>query len=176
MIQVRYSTTANDVWDTFIEAPSQDFPLQAEVLSWAQSKRNMNLVAQLWQYLDASDSLRYNLSTTANIIYFINQMSNFPVKDAEVNQICHIAKTMLEMLADKREIWTALVLNKVGCVLPTVIWPEFRLGQHSDHTHREHAPHFKMSILLNINSVKCHKWNKFKNSRDPLLKCVSKHF
>ena len=112
MIQVRYSTTATDVWDTFIEAPSQDFPLQAEVLSWAQSKRSMNLVAQLWQYLDASDSLRYNLSTTANIIYFINQMSNFPVKDSEVNQICHIAKTMLEMLADKREIWTALVLKQ----------------------------------------------------------------
>ena len=170
MIQVRYSTTANDVWDTFIEAPSQDFPLQAEVLSWAQSKRNMNLVAQLWQYLDASDSLRYNLSTTANIIYFINQMSNFPVKDAEVNQICHIAKTMLEMLADKREIWTALVLNKVGCVPPTVIWPEF------GNIHREHAPRFTMSTFLNINSGKCHKWNKFKNSPDPLLKCVSKHF
>jgi len=106
LIQVRYGTNANEVWDTFIEAPSQDFPLQAEVLSWAQSNRNMNLVAQLWQYLDASDSLRYNLSTTANIVYFINQMSNFPLKDAEVNQICHIAKTMLEMLADKRDIWT----------------------------------------------------------------------
>ena len=113
MIQVRYGTNANEVWDTFIEAPSQDFPLQAEVLSWAQSNRNMNLVAQLWQYLDVSDSLRYNLSTTANIVYFINQMSNFPLKDAEVNQICHIAKTMLEMLADKRDIWTVLVLNTV---------------------------------------------------------------
>jgi len=106
LIQIRYGDNATDVWDTFIEAPSQDFPLQAEVLSWGQSKRNMNLIAQLWQYLDASDSLRYNLNTTSNIIFFINQMSNFPVNDAEINQMCYIGKSMLQMLTDKRDIWT----------------------------------------------------------------------
>ena len=32
--------------------------------------------------------------------------------------------------------------NKVGCVLPIVIWSEFRIGQYSDDDHRRRAPHF----------------------------------
>ena len=32
--------------------------------------------------------------------------------------------------------------NKVRCVFPTIISPEFRIGQYGDDDHREYAPHF----------------------------------
>ena len=38
--------------------------------------------------------------------------------------------------------------NKVGCVLPMVIWPELRLGQDRDDDHWEDAPHFTGEIEI----------------------------
>ena len=35
-----------------------------------------------------------------------------------------------------------MLLYKVGCVFPMVIWPEFRMGQYRDDDHRDHAPLF----------------------------------
>ena len=32
--------------------------------------------------------------------------------------------------------------TKVGCILPMVIWSEFRLGKYRDDNHREDASHF----------------------------------
>ena len=50
--------------------------------------------------------------------------------------------------------------NKVGCVFPMVISPDFRVGQHRDNDHQEDAPHFtcvynvlKFSVELSITSA-----------------------
>ena len=62
--------------------------------------------------------------------------------------------------------------NKVGCVLQTVILPEFRLGQNMQNDHREDSPHFIIwpltrnltifnEAILNTNAL---WWNFFRNS------------
>ena len=58
-------------------------------------------------------------------------------------------KTTLIKLRDAAEtegnIDQVDIRNKVGCVLPMVIWSEFRLWQYRDDDHGEYASHFRIS-------------------------------
>ena len=68
----------------------------------------------------------------------------------------NIAKIVFDPLQDpdreKKQTWNQIIAKnfdkvrrKRGCVLPMVIWPAFRMGQHRDNDHPYHAPQF---ILL----------------------------
>ena len=57
------------------------------------------------------------------------------------------------LLTKKEPHWVSIyktndLLNKVGSVVPMVIWSEFRMRQHRDDEHREYAPTLFMHPVI----------------------------
>ena len=47
--QITFANTADEAWEAFIEAPSQDFQLQIDLIRWAQVHNDFSVAASLWQ-------------------------------------------------------------------------------------------------------------------------------